>query len=64
MAEQCDLITSLSDRSNVKSISSNALAYRLAKKPDGTLVLQGAFQWWSEERAGIEWGDIPTVEVD
>ncbi len=39
-------------------------AYRLAKKPDGTLILQGAYMWhkgWSER--GHEWRDIPTIEL-
>ncbi len=39
-------------------------AYRLAKKPDGTLVLQGAYMWqegWNNY--GHEWRDIPTVEL-
>lgn len=40
-------------------------AYRLARKPDGTLVLQGAYMWqegWNTY--GHEWRDIPTVDVD
>lgn len=39
-------------------------AYRLAKKPDGTMVLQGAYMWqegWNNY--GHEWRDIPTVEL-
>lgn len=39
-------------------------AYRLAKKSDGTLVLQGAYMWregWSSH--GYEWRDIPTVDL-
>jgi hypothetical protein len=38
--------------------------YRLARKPSGELVLQGAYEWqedWSKH--GHEWRDIPTVEV-
>lgn len=37
--------------------------YRLAKKPDGTLVLQGAYFWqegWSAH--GYVWRDITTVD--
>lgn len=38
--------------------------YRLAKKPDGTLVLQGAYTWHQGGcKGGHEWRDIPTVEV-
>jgi len=39
-------------------------AYRLAKKADGSLVLQGAYMWqegW--DNCGHEWRDIPTVEL-
>jgi len=39
--------------------------YRLAKKPDGTLVLQGAYFWqegWNTY--GHEWRDIPTVDLE
>ena len=39
-------------------------AYRLAKHPDGTLVLQGAYFWqegWNTY--GHEWRDIPTVDL-
>lgn len=39
-------------------------AYRLAKKPDGTLVLQGAYMWHEGlARSGHEWRDIPTVDL-
>jgi hypothetical protein len=36
--------------------------YRLAKKPDGELVLQGGCRWSCTTCAsgGIEWRDIPT----
>lgn len=43
---------------------STPLAYRLALKPDGAFVLQGAFRWtegWSTR--GVEWRDIPTVRL-
>lgn len=40
------------------------LAYRLAKKPDGTLVLQGAFRWSEGECGGLEWREIPTIELE
>jgi len=38
-------------------------AYRLVKKPDGTLVLQGSFLWYERLNCGTSWKDIPTVEI-
>jgi len=40
-------------------------AYRLAKKPDGTLILQGAY-FWQEGKTyyGHDWRDIPTVDLE
>ena len=35
--------------------------YRLARKPDGELVLQGAYFWQEGNINGHEWRDIPTV---
>lgn len=38
--------------------------YRLARKGNGTLILQGAYSWregWS--KSGHTWRDIPTVEL-
>lgn len=44
--------------------SSTPGAYRLAKKPDGTLVLQGAYLWQQGfYKSGHEWRDIPTVDL-
>lgn len=38
--------------------------YRLARKRDGTLVLQGAYMWQEGfNKYGHEWRDIPTVEL-
>ena len=37
-------------------------AYRLARKPDGELVLQGAYQWQQGRDYGHTWRDIETVE--
>lgn len=37
-------------------------AYRLAKKQDGELVLQGAYIWSQGHNYGHEWRDIETVE--
>lgn len=40
-------------------------AYRLAKKPDGVIVLQGAYMWQEGfNRHGYEWRDIPTVDLE
>ena len=38
--------------------------YRLAKKTDGILVLQGAYYWQEGNDSGYEWRDIPTVELE
>jgi hypothetical protein len=39
--------------------------YRLAKKPDGALVLQGAYFWQEDWNTyGHEWRDIPTVDLE
>lgn len=40
--------------------SSVPSAYRLIKKLDGTLVLQGAYQWSQGIAGGHDWKDIPT----
>lgn len=37
--------------------------YRLARKPNGELVLQGAYEWQQGYRGGYTWRDIPTVEL-
>lgn len=46
--------------------------YRLCKKPDGTLVLQGSFKREEWKSAGVnyiidrvyyDWQDIPTVDL-
>ena len=37
-------------------------AYRLARKPDGELVLQAAYQWTQGRDYGHTWRDIQTVE--
>ncbi len=36
------------------------IAYRLMKKRDGTLVLQGCYYWTLGPAIGFEWRDIPT----
>ena len=57
----------------IKTVASSASSFRLARKPDGTLILQGAFKWYRSNTgtsatmglaSGIEWIDIPTVEIE
>ena len=38
-------------------------AYRLARKPDGTLILQGRFRWTRGSVFGYEWADLETADV-
>lgn len=38
--------------------------FRWAQYPDGTVRLQGAYKWRSEDDAGEEWKEFPTVRVD
>ena len=48
----------------VRTESNTPIAYRLMKKRDGTLVLQGAYQWFEGfSMSGIEWRDI-TTEIE
>lgn len=44
--------------------SSTPVKYRLARRKDGTIVLQGCFQISSPHGCEIEWEDLPTVELD
>lgn len=37
--------------------------FRLAKKHDGSLVMQGGYKWSSETEVGIEWKEIPTHDI-
>ena len=48
----------------VRTESLTPSTYRLAKKPDGVIVLQGAVIWQEGfNRHGHEWRDIPTVDL-
>lgn len=38
-------------------------SYRLARKPNGDVVLQGAYRWTEGQMHGHTWRDIPTVEL-
>jgi hypothetical protein len=42
--------------------SNQPVAYRLVQKVDGTLVLQGAFNWTEGSNGGYDWEDIPTIK--
>jgi len=51
--------------------SSNApTTFRLGKKLDGTLVLQGGFEWKEMDengrytKGGLTWEDLPTVDLE
>ena len=55
--------TSTSVLTASRIVESTPRAYRLAKKPDGTLVLQGSFMWYEGCDCGTSWKDIPTVEI-
>lgn len=37
--------------------------YRLASR-NGFIMLQGAFFWKEGDAQGVEWRDLPTVEVE
>lgn len=54
-----------SNISTARTISLTPHEYRLGKKPDGTLVLQGAYIWNEGLTCyGVEWRDIPTIEIE
>ena len=39
-------------------------AFRMARYPDGSMTLQGAYSWSQGDIGGIFWRDIPLVDVD
>jgi len=41
----------------------NPDSYRLAKKPNGEIVLQGAFLWTEGRDSGYDWREIPIVDL-
>jgi len=43
--------------------STTATRYRLGRKQDGELVLQGMYFWHQGRTTGYVWRDIETVEV-
>lgn len=50
----------------MKHISMDPSEYRLARKPDGSIILQAGYEWMSETglTGGVEWRDAPVVDVD
>ena len=44
--------------------SKSPAEYRLARKPDGTLILQGAYMWHDGYNSGHEWREIPIVDIE
>lgn len=47
--------------STYRTESNTPVMYRLLQKKDGTIVLQGAYQFWdSDGCCGHEWRDIMT----
>lgn len=49
---------------NLRLISYRPNRFRLAHYPDGRIVLQGGCPWVQGNIQGVEWRDIPTVQVD
>lgn len=39
-------------------------ALRMAKYPDGSLRVQGAYSWTQGSEGGLLWRDLPVVAVD
>lgn len=48
----------------VRTESSKPEAYRLCRKADGILILQGLFTWAEGMMGGVDWRDLPTVDDD
>lgn len=44
--------------------SGTPIGYRLARKSDGEIVLQGAFEWSEGCSRGFEWREIPTIILE
>ncbi len=42
----------------------NPKFYRLARKKDGSIILQGAYVWHGGNGYGHEWREIPIVELE
>jgi hypothetical protein len=38
--------------------------FRQARKPDGQIVIQGGYVWHEGFASGIEWKELPIVDVD
>jgi hypothetical protein len=49
----------------MRTIELNPHDFRIARRPDGSLVFQGAYRWWDDQYGtDVEWRDIPVVDVD
>ena len=44
-------------------VEKGPIGYRLGRR-NGELTLQGAYQWAQGLEGGVEWRDVPTVELD
>lgn len=42
---------------------SDPSSYRLARRENGEVILQGAYKWWNDTGTGFRWRDIPTVDL-
>lgn len=51
---------------SIKYVDLKPRDFRFARKPDGKLILQGAYHWHSKcnQVGGVEWRDFPVVDVD
>ena len=51
------------DLGPARTESSTPTQYKLGRKPDGELVLQGLYFWHQGKLTGYIWRDIETVEL-
>lgn len=54
----------LSDSAPCRTQSLSPVEYRLARKKDGSIILQGAFEWRDGSRHGILWDEVPIHELE
>lgn len=45
-------------------VSGTPQTFRQARKPDGQIVIQGGYVWQDGSTSGIEWKELPIVDVD
>ena len=58
------VVNTKSNNDAVKVEQNIPTAYRLARKKDGTIVLQGAYQWSQGLQGGFEWREVQMVDFD